>query len=315
MGFINDQDEFYKHSKLKPTSKGFNLTSDGNYDIKNKRLVNVAEPIDYDDVITKTYFNDNIPLNDVTKQYVDNELHKNMDNTGDRMTGVLEMGGNRIENIHPIDSSSGNNDATNLKYIKDNYFQTNSDLNLNTHKIIGLENNPDHKVDEEYSIIVKDVKSAVNKEYLNQKFLKKDKDGNYFDLKGQIIKNSEPFSSSYDNQSLVPKIYIDNELVKKMDNNGDRMLGVLDMGGNRLENLHPIDSSSNVNDATNKQYVDDQINTCLRTDTDISLNGYSMSTVKVPSTNAELTNKKYVDIAIASSHIDSSTNKSNVFIL
>lgn len=39
-------------------------------------MVNVAELIIDDDVITKTYFNDNIPLNDVTKQYVDNELHK-----------------------------------------------------------------------------------------------------------------------------------------------------------------------------------------------------------------------------------------------
>ena len=60
-----------------------------------------------------------------------------------------------------------------------------------------------------------------------------------------------------------------------------------------------------------KQLLTDPINTCLRTDTDISLNGYSMSTVKDPSTDAEFTNKnkKYVDATIASSHIDSSTNK------
>ena len=37
--------------------------------------------------------------------------------------------------------------------------------------------------------MVKDIKSAVNKEYLNSKFLKKDgKDGNYFDLKQKVIK-------------------------------------------------------------------------------------------------------------------------------
>ena len=49
----------------------------------------------------------------------------------------------------------------------------------------------------------------MNKEYLNQKFLKKDKDGNYYDLKWSVIKNSEHFNSIYDDQSLVPKKYID----------------------------------------------------------------------------------------------------------
>ena len=38
-----------------------------------------------------------------------------------------------------------------------------------------------------------------------------------------------------------------------------------------------------------------------------------MSTIEDPSTDAEFTNKKYVDATIVSSHIDSSTNKLNVF--
>ena len=41
--------------------------------------------------------------------------------------------------------------------------------------------------------IVKHLKSAVNKEYLNAKFLKKDKDDNYFDLRQNVIKNTEPY--------------------------------------------------------------------------------------------------------------------------
>ena len=35
--------------------------------------------------------------------------------------------------------------------------------------------------------MIKNLKSDVNKEYLNSKFLKKDKDGNYFDLKQKPI--------------------------------------------------------------------------------------------------------------------------------
>jgi len=39
-----------------------------------------------------------------------------------------------------------------------------------------LDTPDDHKVDDEYNTKVKDLKSAVSKEYLNDIFLKKDKD-------------------------------------------------------------------------------------------------------------------------------------------
>lgn len=41
----------------------------------------------------------------------------------------------------------------------------------------------DHRVDDDYNYNVYDLKSAVNKEYLNDKFLRKNKDGSYFELK------------------------------------------------------------------------------------------------------------------------------------
>ena len=49
-----------------------------------------------------------------------------------------------------------------------------------------------------YTTRVKDLKSAVNKEYLNENFLKKDAKGNYFDLQGNVIKTA----------SLTMKIYM-----------------------------------------------------------------------------------------------------------
>jgi len=81
---------------------------------------------------------------------------------------------------------------------------------LQNKKIFNLDNPDDHKVDDDYNTRVKDLKSAVNKEYLNDKFLKKDKDGNDFDLKGAVIKNSEPYYDGlHDDNDLVPKKYVD----------------------------------------------------------------------------------------------------------
>ena len=51
----------------------------------------------------------------------------------------------------------------------------------------------DYKPDDPYEYRVKDLKSAVTKESLNEKFMKKDARGNYFDLQGNVIKNSEPY--------------------------------------------------------------------------------------------------------------------------
>ena len=58
--------------------------------------------------------------------------------------------------------------------------------------ILKVENLTDYKDTDPYDYRVKDVKSVVNKEYLNENFMKKvDKDGReYFDLKGRIIRGT-----------------------------------------------------------------------------------------------------------------------------
>lgn len=64
--------------------------------------------------------------------------------------------------------------------------------------------------------MVKDLKSAVDKEYLNSKFLKKDKDGSYFDLKQKVIKNTEPYYDGlFQDNDLVSKKYVDQENTKQ----------------------------------------------------------------------------------------------------
>ena len=64
-------------------------------------------------------------------------------------------------------------------------------LDIDGNNILRVENLTDYKDTDPYDYRVKDVKSVVNKEYLNENFMKKvDKDGReYFDTKGKIIIN------------------------------------------------------------------------------------------------------------------------------
>ena len=80
------------------------------------------------------------------------------------------------------------------------------DLDIGGNNILSVENLVDYKDTDPYGYRVKDVKSVVNKEYLNEKFLKKDKDDNNFDLRGNIVRNREPY---YDG------LFTDNDLVSK----------------------------------------------------------------------------------------------------
>ena len=136
--------------------------------------------------------------------------------------------------------------------------------------ILSVENLVDYKDVDPYEYRVKDLKSVVNKEYLNENFLKKvDKDGiEYYDLKQIVIKNSAPpDDGSYDNDTLVSKAFVDAEISKlpKPDTNvlkldgSKKMTGNLDMGGFAIRNMKPFvedDSSQAASDAQRNQVID-----------------------------------------------------------
>ena len=89
-----------------------------------------------------------------------------------------------------------------------------SDFDNGGNNILSVENLVDYKDTDPYDYRVKDVKSVVNKEYLNENFMKKvDKDGReYYDLKQLVIKNSAPHDDgSYDNNTLVSKAFVQAE--------------------------------------------------------------------------------------------------------
>ena len=62
-------------------------------------------------------------------------------------------------------------------------------LDMDENHILSVKNLNDYKVDDAYEVRVRDLGSVVNKEYLNEKFLKVDKDGNYVNLKQYTIKS------------------------------------------------------------------------------------------------------------------------------
>ena len=116
----------------------------------------------------------------------------------------------------------------------------NGDLDMDENHILSVKNLNDYRVDDAYEVRVRDLGSAVNKEYLNETFLKVDKDGNYFDLKQNTIKNCEPYYDGlFDNNSLVSKAFVDAEISKLPKSDTDvlkldrskAMTGALDMGG------------------------------------------------------------------------------------
>ena len=131
------------------------------------------------------------------------------------------------------------------------------DLDMDGNHILSVENLVDYKDIDPYEYRVKDLKSVVNKEYLNENFLKKvDKDGiEYYDLKQIVIKNSAPHDDgSYDNDTLVSKAFVNAEIAKlpkpgtdvlKLDGS-KAMTGALDMNNNEIKNLkypQPSDAS------------------------------------------------------------------------
>ena len=183
----------------------------------NGNLINgLSDPVDNNDATNKIYVDientkQNIAIADkASKSYVDNQIANVQIDT----TPLLPRDGSK--------TMTGN-------------------LNMGLKHILNIENLTDHKVDDDYLDIVKDLKSVVNKEYLNRNFLKIKE--NYYDLNQRVIKNSAPHDDgSYDNNTLVSKAFVDAEISKlpkpdtdvlKLDGSKS-MTGNLNMGYNAI---------------------------------------------------------------------------------
>ena len=200
--------------------------------MNGRKIKVVGSPVDVEDVANKNYVDNENSKQDIAiadkanKSYVDGEIAKVHVDT----TPLLPRNGSR--------SMFG-------------------DLDMDGNHILSVENLVDYKDVDPYEYRVKDLKSVVNKEYLNENFLKKvDKDGiEYYDLKQIVIKNSAPHDDgSYDNDTLVSKAFVNAEISKlpkpdtdvlKLDGS-KAMTGALNMNNNEIKNLkypQPSDAS------------------------------------------------------------------------
>ena len=215
----------------------------------NGNLINgLGNPVDNNDATNKTYVDIKNAQQDIaiadkaSKSYVDNQIANVQIDT----TPLLPRDGSK--------TMTGN-------------------LDMDEHHILSVKNLTDHKVDDAYSDIVKDLKSVVNKEYLNQNFLKIK--GNDYDLNQRVIKNSAPHDDgSYDNNTLVSKAFVDAEIAKlpkpdtdvlKLDGS-KAMTGDLDMGMKKILNIDTLndytDNSEKDRDlksAVNKEYLNTHV--------------------------------------------------------
>ena len=269
----------------------------------NGNLINgLGNPVDNNDATNKIYVDAEIaklpkPDTDVLKLDGSKAMTGNLD-MGDKnitntnkittksldLNGPIDMFDNRIIGVkngiydkHAVNKrqldavKNLKADKTQLAnyLLRDGSNTMTGDLDIDEHHILSVKNLTDHKVDDAYSDIVKDLKSVVNKEYLNQNFLKIK--GNDYDLNQKVIKNSAPHDDgSYDNNTLVSKAFVDAEIAKlpkpdtdvlKLDGS-KAMTGNLDMGMKNILNVDTLNDYTNnsekdrdLKSAVNKQYL------------------------------------------------------------
>ena len=252
--------------------------------MNNRSIKNLGGPTDDGDAINKKY------LEDVALTLDGSNV----------MTGDLRMGQKKIVGLA---NPTGDGQATNKKYVdtenakqdiaindkasksyvdgeiakvhidttpllpRDGSRSMFGDLDIGGNNILSVENLVDYKDTDPYGYRVKDVKSAVNKEYLNEKFLKKDKDDNNFDLRGNIVRNCEPYYNGlFTDNDLVSKAFVQTEINKlpkpatdllKLDGS-KAMTGNLDMSGFTIKNVKPFvedDSSQAASDSQRNEII------------------------------------------------------------
>ena len=142
---------------------------------------------------------------------------------------------------------------------------TSGDYDLQNKILFNVKTQNDVPDDSPLETIRKDYKSAVNKEYLKNNFLKRDKTGVYFDLRGYSIPNSEVYDpNSWNDKTITNKEYVDlrdnlkadkTELNKKADletSDEQTFKGII--------NVPDFDSGySNMSNVMNKKYVDQKL--------------------------------------------------------
>ena len=208
---------------------GFNLTSDRNYDMQNKKLTNAAKGTDSNDV--------------VNKKQMDDELAKKVDKSGDTMSGVLNMGSNKITGLaNPTLSSDA---------ISKSYLESKTPFGVRD----GYSNfDCQQKVLFNNKINGNDI-DVVNVKWIKDRYLPFSggaMSGN-LDMNHKLLYHiNTPVNADH----AVNKEYVDNGLRNKLDKAGGSLTGDLNMSNNKIINVADPESDK---DGATRGWVRKQI--------------------------------------------------------
>ena len=283
-------EETISHGKIVEIVKGlpgvgFKLTDDGDYDIQNKKLRNVASPQTNNDATTKIY--------------VDTEVDKTLKlDSSNKMLGVLDMDNRRIENVAP--ARHGFSDAVSSLHLHTFFF----DLNTNDGKIEAQ--NPIDMKNEKISNLAEgiDNSDAITKHQLETglapkadktelaSYLKKDGSvalTNNLDLgDNEIVNVKEATSGSH----AVNLSQLNSELSKYLHKTGGDMTGDIRMDNNSIYEIKNVENDTS---AVNRKYVNDELDKKLDKNKDFSMGNNKITSLRNPDDSNELVNKSYVD--------------------
>ena len=266
---------------------GFNLTSDGNYDMNGKKLTNVGNPTSNTDAATKKYVDDNsgggktssltidsnIDMKDtfrilnlkspsdadepVTKNYAESNFFQR--DGSQPMTGDVNMNNKKIKNLS---SPTVNGDAANKKYVDDSKADGSvfvkldgtrvmtGNLNMNNNRIYNIPNPTGSK--QPIPLAYGDL-AYLNVNGSNMMT-------NHMNMNNKKITNLQTPTNDTD---AATKKYVDDKSTNPPDlspffkkDGSTPMTGNLNINGNKIINLvYPASDS----DSANKKYVDDHL--------------------------------------------------------
>ena len=284
-------EDAFSHEKIIEIVKGlpgvgFKLTDDGDYDIQNKKLRNVASPETNNDVTTKSYVDNKALLVDGSN----------------KMLGALNMDNRRVENIAP--ARHGFSDAVSSLHLNTFFF----DLNTNDGKIEAQ--NPIDMKDQKISNLAEgtDNSDAITKHQLEtglapkadktelSNYLKKDGSialTNNLDLGDNKIVNVKEATSGTD---AVNFTQLNNELYKYLHESGGDMTGDIRMNNNRIYGIGNVENDTS---AVNRKYVNDELDKKPNTDTVVLRDGSQTMTG-----NLDMNKKRIINVANPISETD-----------
>ena len=254
---------------------GFKLDSNNDYDMQNKKLVNVKQGTNNNDVVTKSYLDSeiaNIPSVD-TSQF--------MLKAGDTMTGSLIVPKDNYPvhgNLNKVISYESQREIF-LSKKEGGRMEQHIDMNNNFITNVKDPVNSDH---------------CVNKKYVENQLEKKLDKGSDIDMKNNSIINLDLPSNQRDAACVeFVNNRIDDMTQKKFlkVDGTNNMTGNLNLNEKTIINLNTDDKD--IKSAANVGYVSSKVHTA-KGDVTVGL-------------------KTYFDTKIKESHITSSTNKKDVF--